>query len=314
MSIRHSVIVVTYNHEKYICFALDSIFTNQSILPDEVIIGDDCSTDNTWEIIQSYSKKYLQIKAIRNNTNLGGFGNLNNLTKYITGDIISYLSGDDLFKANIFENFNKAIKEYKINVKKERFIIITNSVHLYPSGKETIYDNFQLRNSNLFKARLRYGLSFRSVGISYNTIIQCNPIKENIGVFADWLWGFEKLINTDKFVFLNVTGAVYRLGVGLTSKTKDIEFAISKKSTLQIIENEYKEIFDKKDKFYIQYLNAQTNFIIHRNIKAYFVFLYHYLVNINNFTPNNSWKKNLPNLFPKYLLKCYKIIRNSLNK
>ena len=52
-----SVALTTYNGEKYIIELLDSI-KNQSVLPDEVIIVDDVSTDNTVKIITQYINKY----------------------------------------------------------------------------------------------------------------------------------------------------------------------------------------------------------------------------------------------------------------
>ena len=96
--IKHSVIVITYNQEHLLPTALDSLF-RQSVLPYEVIIGDDCSTDGTWDVIQEYYKKYPNIvRPIRNQHNMGIFQNLNYLKKKPTGDVVSFLSGDDWYE------------------------------------------------------------------------------------------------------------------------------------------------------------------------------------------------------------------------
>jgi len=56
-----SVIMSNYNHSRFLPEALDAI-VNQSRQPDEFIIIDDASTDNSVEIIQSYASRYPFIK------------------------------------------------------------------------------------------------------------------------------------------------------------------------------------------------------------------------------------------------------------
>jgi len=51
-----SVDMGCYNFEKYIAEAIESVLS-QTLQPYEIIISDDCSEDNSWEIIQSYQKK-----------------------------------------------------------------------------------------------------------------------------------------------------------------------------------------------------------------------------------------------------------------
>ena len=66
-----SVVLCTYNGQKYIAEQLDSII-NQSLPPDEIIIQDDNSTDSTWQILESYKQRYPQIKLFKNNPDLKG--------------------------------------------------------------------------------------------------------------------------------------------------------------------------------------------------------------------------------------------------
>ena len=51
-----SVVVCTYNQEDTIARTLDSILMQQCHLPYEIIIGEDCSTDNTLSICQQYAE------------------------------------------------------------------------------------------------------------------------------------------------------------------------------------------------------------------------------------------------------------------
>ncbi len=64
-NIKFSVLTITYNQERFVREMIDSVM-NQFILPYEFIISDDCSTDNTWQIIQEYKANYPSIiKAFR---------------------------------------------------------------------------------------------------------------------------------------------------------------------------------------------------------------------------------------------------------
>ena len=57
-----SVIMTSYNHEAYIGEAIDSVL-NQTVADLELIIVDDCSKDNSREIIQAYQKRDNRVKA-----------------------------------------------------------------------------------------------------------------------------------------------------------------------------------------------------------------------------------------------------------
>ncbi len=56
-----SVVCVTYNHEQYIAETIESFLSQETDFRFEIIIGEDCSTDNTLEIVNNYKKKYPNI-------------------------------------------------------------------------------------------------------------------------------------------------------------------------------------------------------------------------------------------------------------
>ena len=90
-----SVIIVCYNFEKYIGECIESIL-HQSLTPNEIIICDDHSTDQSWDIIQSYASQYPQlIHAIRQEKNLGAHDNATVGFELAKGELISALDGDD---------------------------------------------------------------------------------------------------------------------------------------------------------------------------------------------------------------------------
>src|SRR5918993_30043 len=53
-----SVLLTTYNHEKYIAQAIDSALTQETNFDYEIVIIEDCSTDGTRDIVISYQKRY----------------------------------------------------------------------------------------------------------------------------------------------------------------------------------------------------------------------------------------------------------------
>ena len=93
-----SVAMATYNGEKFIREQLCSI-VNQTVKPDEIVICDDCSTDNTLRIVQNYAndKSNINWKIIRNDNNQGYIKNFFNAIKNTTGDIIILCDQDDVW-------------------------------------------------------------------------------------------------------------------------------------------------------------------------------------------------------------------------
>ena len=91
-----SVVVLTYNHEKYIKQALDSILMQKVNFDYEILIGDDASVDNTIEILKEYKNKYPNvIKLFLNKSNLGATRNAYNLLINANGKYLASCEGDD---------------------------------------------------------------------------------------------------------------------------------------------------------------------------------------------------------------------------
>lgn len=96
-----SVIITAYNHEKYISQAIDSVINQQFDGDLEIIIGDDCSTDSTVDIIREYKSKYPDnIFIIANKVNIGITKNLQQCLEKCTGEYIAICEGDDYWLTN----------------------------------------------------------------------------------------------------------------------------------------------------------------------------------------------------------------------
>ncbi len=70
--------MLVYNHEKYIATALNSILMQNVHFDYDIVVGEDCSTDNTRKILLEYKKKYPdKFKLILHNKNVGAINNQN---------------------------------------------------------------------------------------------------------------------------------------------------------------------------------------------------------------------------------------------
>lgn len=94
-----SVCVVTYNSARTVTETLDSIY-EQSYPRLELIISDDCSTDDTVEIcskwLESHRERFEDAKIVRTEQNGGVAANLNCAIRATTGEWLKYIAGDDL--------------------------------------------------------------------------------------------------------------------------------------------------------------------------------------------------------------------------
>ena len=91
-----SIAMATYNGEKYLQEQIDSIL-RQTLKPTEIVICDDCSTDNTWDILQRYAKRDARFKIYRNETNLGFVKNFEKAISACQGDYIALSDQDDIW-------------------------------------------------------------------------------------------------------------------------------------------------------------------------------------------------------------------------
>lgn len=102
-----SVCLPSYNGAKYIGEALESIL-NQSYRNFEIIISDDCSTDNTFEVVKSFKDK--RIRLYQTPHNLGYGDNLKTFRQRVSGDIMYMMAQDDLLREDALWQTCKAYK------------------------------------------------------------------------------------------------------------------------------------------------------------------------------------------------------------
>ena len=98
-----SVLMITYNHSKYIKQAVESVLEQKTNFDFELIIANDCSPDNTDEIINDIIKNNpngYKIKYYSHQKNIGMMSNFIFLTEQATGKYCALCEGDDFWTDN----------------------------------------------------------------------------------------------------------------------------------------------------------------------------------------------------------------------
>lgn len=91
-----SVVMCTYNHEAYIVQAMGGVLSQKTSFSIELIIGEDCSTDKTRQLVSDYARDYPNIIVTQfPDTNQGSTDNLLSLIKVAKGKYIAICDGDD---------------------------------------------------------------------------------------------------------------------------------------------------------------------------------------------------------------------------
>lgn len=108
-----TIIVPNYNHEKYLVQRLDSIF-NQTYTHFEVILMDDCSTDNSLEILKTYSKHEKVTTCVFNEVNTGNtFKQWAKGISLAKGEFIWIAESDDYCECNFLEKLIQPLLQDK---------------------------------------------------------------------------------------------------------------------------------------------------------------------------------------------------------
>lgn len=136
-----SIYVATYNHEKYITKALDSIFMQKTQYSFEVLVGEDCSTDNTRNVLKEFEKKhnYKNLSVFYREKNMSNMeiSNAADLILKCRGKYLIALEGDDYW-----------IDEYKIE--KQIKFLEEHPNYLAVSHKCVVVDKYGIENGESY--------------------------------------------------------------------------------------------------------------------------------------------------------------------
>lgn len=181
-----SIALATYNGSKYLREQLDSILA-QSMDDFEVVACDDCSTDETPQILQVYASRDSRFKVYQNAKNLGFKKNFEHILSLCKGEFIAFCDQDDIWEPNHLEILYKNIGDnYCIGansliinengISQNKTLLEYWPIHVMPqNGKELfqheLYSNVIQGTASLIRASL---------------IKQALPIPEDIKYHDYW--------------------------------------------------------------------------------------------------------------------------------
>jgi glycosyltransferase involved in cell wall biosynthesis len=106
-----SVIMTSYNREKYVAEAIQSVLSS-TFTDFEFIICDDCSSDNTYRIEQDFAARDPRIRLYRNESQLGDFPNRDLAASYARGTYVKYVDSDDIISPDALKIMVQAMQQY----------------------------------------------------------------------------------------------------------------------------------------------------------------------------------------------------------
>lgn len=197
-----SVIVPLYNAEKYISETIKSVI-NQTYENWELLVVDDCSTDNSREIVKSFEQKDSRIRLIESEINFGGPARPRNIgIENAKGEYIAFLDADDVWLKNKLE-------------KQLNLLIENNNFDLIDANAYTIDEKSKklgvLRIKKVYKILKIFfkkkNIIILSNFVNINTILMKNQNlprfreDKNLIALEDWMFWIENL-EEEKKIYL----------------------------------------------------------------------------------------------------------------
>jgi glycosyltransferase involved in cell wall biosynthesis len=231
-----SVLMPNYNNSEYLIGAIESII-NQTYTNFEFIIVDDCSTDNSWKIIQEYAKKYKKIMCFRNEKNLNIVKTRNNLFN-LADKNSKYLAIFDSDDISLSKRLEKQVEFLENNVE---YGLVGSQVYIIDETNKIIGKRYYQTNYDKLKKKM----IFKSP-VAQPSVMLRREIIESIGDYSDKyevcedydLWF--RVLKKYKIVNLKVFLLKYRI-TKTQSKNKKLKLTI--RNTIKI---QSKYLFNKK--------------------------------------------------------------------
>ena len=180
-----SVCLLSYNLEHFIGKVINSVI-NQTFRDFEFIISDDCSTDESWDLIKGYSGKYDFIRPFKQEKNIGMAKNANFCFSVAEGKYIALLSHDDPIHPTLLEKWLKVIeKDENISFVFNDYLIkggIASHKDEKRNFKEVMDGNWFLKKHLLkyWGCPIRIGAFLRK-----SSIDKAGGMDEKFGILAD---------------------------------------------------------------------------------------------------------------------------------
>lgn len=241
-----SVYIPTYNHEKYIAQALDSVLMQKTKYQYEILVGEDCSTDKTREILKEYEKKYpgrFQIFYREHNMNKDIIRNSTDLRLRCKGKYIIGIEGDDFWTSP-----DKIQKQIDFLERHPEYLAVAHNCVVVNENSQVINETYPECKDNEYT--LKHFVSEIMPG-QLATVMYRNP---NFCDEVDEELMYKNLTPGDRLIYfsLAVSGRVYCLQECMSAyrhiKTEGSSFSACLKYDFASSENWAREICNYAEK------------------------------------------------------------------
>lgn len=276
-----SVSMLTYNHQDFIAEAIESVMKQETSFDVVLVIAEDCSSDNTREIILDYQKRFpKRIKLILQNNNVGAAKNSSSIVENLNGKYIAFCEGDDYWIEPLKLQKQIDFLEKKQNysaVSHHRYINQNGTLTKEESGKNVFTQCLVFRND---LSKSDYDL-IASVFNSDSFLELILEIRGNIGYLnfygAAYRFNFLGLYSSLNMIerYVKAQESLLKMKIYLTKfekskKNKNLYVKITNSINWIIVFNSFhKENFSNGSKFIYFFRNYTNNNII-RTIKDFF--------------------------------------------
>ncbi|ENT6502287.1 beta-1,3 galactosyltransferase [Campylobacter jejuni] len=295
-----SIILPTYNVEKYIARALESCI-NQTFKDIEIIVVDDCGNDKSIDIAKEYASKDDRIKIIHNEENLKLLRARYEGAKVATSPYIMFLDSDDYLELNACEECIKILDMGggKIDLLCfEAFITNAKKSIKKLNIKQGKYNNKEF-TMQILKTKNPFWTMWAKIikkDIYLKAFNMLNLKKEiKINMAEDALLYYPLTILSNEIFYL--TQPLYTQHVNSNSITNNINSLEANIQEHKIVLNVLKSIKNKKTPLYIYLLKIQL-LKYEQNFNKRNINLIYYKINILYQKYQFKWKKFLYNLIP----------------
>ena len=300
---RISVVVITYNQSKLISRSLDSILLQAVWGLKDIIVCDDCSTDNNWEVILDYAERFPDyIRPYRNNQNKGIYANLQfGLSLLQDTDLVCICSGDDALCDGFFKNVINVVQRNQLDCQKEAFTVYCDWKQVSPGGGEDIFRNNLITKYSPISLKLRHLIGNRSIISSVEVYNRFTPVPVDRGVsVAENLFDIQIQQHSDKNFYCSFIGSIYYSGIGVST-------TMVNKTDLQNLADSYRLLLEQltlntSDQRYLLFLIERYTYYIHPSVAGFFRTWFYYFMSIR-------YKLNIPFIIRSMGSMIFKLIR-----
>ena len=276
-----SVLIVTYKQADVIGRNIESILQQKDYGLHEIVICDDCSPDNNWEVIQSYVEKYPNIiRAYRNNPNLGIYGNSDKCASlHGDADLFCWLEGDDALEEGVFKKVQDYIAANDVDTN-EAIGIFCDYSSVNPNGVKTLHPNSRITSGKAPLSLFIRGLvSWRASFFSLKVINKFTPTILNKGLaLAEILFDSQWFRHVEKTYYCSVKGAIYFTEIGVSTQL-GYQSSFKKEQALTkwtyFLENGF--ALDEKDRKWLKFKIMQTKCLMAPAIFMIIKCFYYYI-------------------------------------